>query len=141
MSTHVRFRAKREHLKRVQRHLSESQGQNLALTVLCVPYSLDNGTHLHHMNICADEGFRPLSAQPVLVAHNLSSNLSGQLYFRIRFRAKGNNLKGCQNFYLKLRPESGLDCLLCAIFARQRSSQLVLRISSSLDIGHVKRPP
>ena len=35
-----RFRAKREHLGRVQGLLPESQGHNLALTVLYVPYSL-----------------------------------------------------------------------------------------------------
>ena len=37
----VRFRAKREQLKRCQGLHPESQGQNLALTALCVPYSLD----------------------------------------------------------------------------------------------------
>ena len=35
-----------------------------------------------------------------------------------------NNLKGfkdfCQKPWLKSRPESGLDCLMCAEFARQR---------------------
>ena len=39
-----RFRAKREHLKPVQELLPVSQGRNLALTVLCVPFSLDIGT-------------------------------------------------------------------------------------------------
>jgi len=34
-----RFQAKMEHVE----GLPESQGQNLALTVLCVPYSLDSG--------------------------------------------------------------------------------------------------
>ena len=38
-----RFRAKREQLKRVQGLLPERSGQNLALTVLYVPYSLDSG--------------------------------------------------------------------------------------------------
>ena len=38
-----RFRAKGEQLKRFQGLLPESQGQNQALTVLRVPYSLDNG--------------------------------------------------------------------------------------------------
>ena len=38
-----RFRAKREHLQTVQGLLSESQSQNLALTVLHVPHSLDGG--------------------------------------------------------------------------------------------------
>ena len=32
---------------------------------------------------------------------------------------RGNNLKGFEDFYLK-RPESGLDCLTCAKFSRQR---------------------
>ena len=39
---HNRFPAKREQCKRCQRPLPESQGQNLGLTVLCVPYSLDS---------------------------------------------------------------------------------------------------
>jgi len=34
--SHVRFRAKREQLKRCQRLLPESQGQTLVVTVLCV---------------------------------------------------------------------------------------------------------
>jgi len=37
------FRAKREPLETCWAMLSESQGQNLALTVLCVPCSLDSG--------------------------------------------------------------------------------------------------
>ena len=40
-----RCRAKREQLKRVLRLLPEGRGQNLALTVLYVPRSLDSGTH------------------------------------------------------------------------------------------------
>ena len=39
----VRFSAKREHLERVYRLVSESQGQNPALTVLYVPCLLDSG--------------------------------------------------------------------------------------------------
>ena len=42
--TRNRFRAKREHRKRVHGFLPESQGQNLVLTVLYVPYSLDSDT-------------------------------------------------------------------------------------------------
>ena len=38
-----RCRARREHLTRVEGLAPESQGWNLALTVLCVPYSLDSG--------------------------------------------------------------------------------------------------
>jgi len=38
-----RFRAKREQLETFYGLLPESQGQNLALTVLCVPCSLDRG--------------------------------------------------------------------------------------------------
>jgi hypothetical protein len=38
-----RFRARRGQLKRVERRLPESQGQNLAWTVLYVPYTLDSG--------------------------------------------------------------------------------------------------
>ena len=38
-----RFRAKREHLQGVEGLLPESQGQNLAVTVLDVPRSLDSG--------------------------------------------------------------------------------------------------
>ena len=37
-------RAKREHFETFQGRLHESQGQNLALTVLYVPYSLRSGT-------------------------------------------------------------------------------------------------
>ena len=33
-----------------------------------------------------------------------------------------NKLKGFKDFYLKAKPESGLDCLMCAEFARQRPS-------------------
>ena len=39
----VFMRAKREHLTRCQAFLPESQGRNLALTVLNVPYSPDSG--------------------------------------------------------------------------------------------------
>jgi len=35
--------SEREELERFQGLLPESQGHNLALTVLCVPYSLDSG--------------------------------------------------------------------------------------------------
>ena len=38
-----RFRAKREQLKMLCGHLPQRQGQNLALTVSCVPYSLEIG--------------------------------------------------------------------------------------------------
>ena len=38
-----RFRAKREHLERFEGLSPERQGQNLALNVLHVPYSLDDG--------------------------------------------------------------------------------------------------
>jgi len=38
-----RFRAKMEHLKEFQVLLPESQGQNMALTVVYVPYSLGSG--------------------------------------------------------------------------------------------------
>ena len=33
---------------------------------------------------------------------------------------RGNNVKGFKDFCLKSTPESGLDCLVCAVFARQR---------------------
>ena len=39
----VRFRANRKQLNKVQGLLREREGQNLALTVLHVPYSLDSG--------------------------------------------------------------------------------------------------
>ena len=38
-----RFQAKKEQLERVHGLLPASQGQNLVLTVLHVPYSLDSG--------------------------------------------------------------------------------------------------
>ena len=38
------YRAKTGHLKRFEGPLPESQDQDRALTVLYVPYSLDNGT-------------------------------------------------------------------------------------------------
>ena len=38
------FRAKRQHLKMFQCLFPQSQGQNLALTVLYVPHSLDSGS-------------------------------------------------------------------------------------------------
>ena len=38
-----RRRAKKGQLNRCQKRFFESQGQNLALTVICVPYSLDSG--------------------------------------------------------------------------------------------------
>ena len=52
---------------------------------------------------------------------------------RIKFACKGAagiragdvgriSFKVSRNFTLKSRPESGLDCLICAIFARQRSA-------------------
>ena len=39
----ARFRAKREQLRKFTGLSPESQGQNLALTVLCVLYSLNSG--------------------------------------------------------------------------------------------------
>ena len=41
-----RFRANRDQLPRINRFSRESQGQNLALTVLYVPYSLDSADDL-----------------------------------------------------------------------------------------------
>ena len=38
-----RFRAEKGQLARFQGYLPERQGQNLAVTALCVPYSLDSG--------------------------------------------------------------------------------------------------
>jgi hypothetical protein len=43
-SSNTRFRAKREQFKTFKFFLSESPGQNLALTVLYVSYSVDRGT-------------------------------------------------------------------------------------------------
>ena len=40
----VRFRARRGQLETLEGLLPDSQGQNLALTVLYMPYSLDSGT-------------------------------------------------------------------------------------------------
>ena len=39
------------------------------------------------------------------------------------FERRRNNLNGFQDFSLKPRPESGLDCLICGIVARQRSKE------------------
>ena len=36
---------------------------------------------------------------------------------------RGNTLNGCKDVYLKAKAESGLDCLICAIFSRQRTLQ------------------
>jgi hypothetical protein len=33
---------------------------------------------------------------------------------------RGNNLKGLKDFFLNAKAESGLDCLICAVFARQQ---------------------
>ena len=46
--TIVRFQAKWEHLTKFSALLPESQGQNLALIVFCVPYSLDSGGVASH---------------------------------------------------------------------------------------------
>ena len=40
-----RLRVKKQHLEKCEGHLPESQGQNLAVTVLHVLYSLDGGYH------------------------------------------------------------------------------------------------
>jgi len=47
------FQAKREQLKKLYGLLPESQGQNLALTVLYVPHSLDSG-HSRWINSSKD---------------------------------------------------------------------------------------
>ena len=44
-----------------------------------------------------------------------------------------NNLNVFTTFILQTRPESGLDFLICAMFARQRS--FFLRITRSLEVG------
>ena len=48
-----RFRAEREQLETFEALLPKSQGQNLALTVLYVPYSLDARQlrHRYHLNL------------------------------------------------------------------------------------------
>ena len=38
-----RIRARRERLTTFEDFLSESQGQNVAVSILCVPYSFDSG--------------------------------------------------------------------------------------------------
>ena len=43
------LRAKREQLKRSEGLESESQGQNMAVTVLYVPYSLSGGSGCEHL--------------------------------------------------------------------------------------------
>ena len=35
---------------------------------------------------------------------------------------RGNNSKGLKDFDLKARPESGLDCRMCAMFTRRQAS-------------------
>ena len=40
----IRFRTKRAQLERVEDIVPESQGQNLALKVSCVPYALASGS-------------------------------------------------------------------------------------------------
>jgi len=42
------FRAKREHFEVFNILLPKIQGRNLAVTVLCVPYSLDSGVGRHN---------------------------------------------------------------------------------------------
>ena len=64
-----RFRAKREQSKTFQELLSKSQGQNLALTVACVPCSLDSGLHACHA-IMLEE-----------VARSICSHISARLAY------------------------------------------------------------
>ena len=54
------FRAKREQLTRFQRLLPESQGQHLALTVLCVPCPLDKSTECAVVCRSSSHGARPV---------------------------------------------------------------------------------
>ena len=52
-----RFQEKSEHVERFAGLLPESHGQNLALTEVCVPSSLDSGTHHSESESCA--GLQP----------------------------------------------------------------------------------
>ena len=63
-----------ERTKRVEGLVPESQGQNLALTVLYVPYSLDSGSAKHVSN--ASVRWRNGEGIALAIAHgNLSSLL------------------------------------------------------------------
>ena len=52
-----RIRAKRQQLPRVEGLSLESQGQNLALTVLHVPYSLDGACFIQTISVIANDRF------------------------------------------------------------------------------------
>ena len=41
-------------------------------------------------------------------------------FISCRCRAQGGKMTGFRLLHVKKRPESGLDCLICAVFARQR---------------------
>ena len=48
---------------------------------------------------------------------------------------RGGNLKLFKVFNLKARPESGLGCLMCAIFARQRPGNLTIDLTIRLSLA------
>ena len=60
----------------------------------------------------------------------------------VRFQAMREKLNPFRTFTGKSRPESGLDCLMCAIFARQRSTppQAPERRTPKRDCQESERP-
>ena len=62
-----------------------------------------------------------------------------RLHANRRRVGKGQLERGQSRFpgkWLKSRPESGLDCLMCAMFARQRPGIVSLRTDGFCDSGH-----
>ena len=104
------FRAKKEKLKTFQRLLPESQRQNLASTVLYVPYSLDGRALRVH-------GLSP-SCRPGLVAK------IRQLWRQTAVELGGNNLNGFKDFRTEKGPSEGQNLTLSVLF-----------VPNSLDSG------
>jgi len=119
----VRVRLKRGQLETFQGFfLSGSRGQNLALTVLYVPHSLDSGpkrTLQSNTSSCATAGLLPESGPLRRVGHlwrdKLSSHSLCPSMAHVRQSRPGSGLG------LQVGPESAPGCLVCAGFARQRT--------------------
>jgi len=143
-----RFRAKREQSKTFQELLSKSQGQNLALTVACVPCSLDSGLHACHA-IMLEEVARSICS-------HISARLayiqeeSGILLASVQIKGRENAIRSssegrwpiCDRPAMCARPREGGNA--CSVACGGGWSESMVDVTSSMKFrqrgkGHARR--
>ena len=125
-----RFRAIRDQLQTFERLAPASQGQDPALTVLSVPRLLSPGGSLFLMSevplyTLISEKHMKAARVADLVGRKADHDKRHQHMHRLRHPAlgplpseKGTRLKGPRTLTGTPRPESGLDCHMCAKLTR-----------------------